>query len=44
VGASRLAYAGGGWSGASYAGVFAVYVNYSASDADASIGARLMFL
>ena len=42
--ASRLASAGGSWSNGSYAGAFRLIVNYSASGADAYVGARLMFL
>ena len=42
--ASRLAFAGGSWSSGSGAGAFYLVVNYSASDAYAYVGARLMFL
>ena len=42
--ASRLAHAGGDWDSGSYAGAFRLYVNSSASNAYADIGARLMFL
>ena len=44
VNASRLANAGGRWGDGSYAGAFLLGVNQSASGAEASVGARLMFL
>jgi len=44
VNASCLARAGGSWYDGSGAGAFRLHVNYSASSAYASIGARLMFL
>lgn len=34
---------GGGWDNASDAGLFCFYANYSSSDANASVGARLLF-
>ena len=44
VNASRLAVAGGSWRDGSYAGVFNLAVDQSASATRADIGARLMFL
>lgn len=44
VGADQLADFGGNWSAASYAGVFRLYVNLSASYSTAYIGSRLMYL
>ena len=42
--ASRLAFAGGGWGDGLFAGAFRLDVDRSASNTDAGIGARLMFL
>lgn len=42
--ASRLAFAGGGWSDGSFAGAFYLYVNNAASYSYTNIGSRLMFL
>lgn len=42
--ASRLAYFGGSWGYASFAGVFRLSVYPTASDAGAALGARLMFM
>ena len=42
--ASRLARAGGDWSGGSSGGAFRLDVRQSASDAYANVGARLMYL
>ena len=42
--ASRLAVAGGVWNSSSDAGAFRLAVNLSASNTNANIGARLMFL
>ena len=42
--ASRLARAGGDYSGGAYAGAFFLYVSGSASSSGASLGSRLMFL
>lgn len=44
VSASRMACFGGSWNDASYAGVFQLGVNRTASLAGASIGGRLMYL
>lgn len=44
VNASRLADAGGNWTNASNAGAFFLDVARSASRANTSVGARLMFL
>lgn len=44
VGAGRFAgYAGGNWDGGSSAGAFGLYLSYSASASDSSLGARLMY-
>lgn len=44
VNASRLAIFGGDMSSGSFAGVFVLYVNRSASDASAYFGSRLMYM
>lgn len=42
--ASSVAYFGGDWSNASYAGAFHLSVDYAASSSNANIAARLMYL
>jgi len=42
--ASRVAVFGGYWSDGDYAGAFSLRVHYSASNASATVGSRLMYL